>query len=130
MYSSFVVVGLGGGVHSVDSASGTIRWSTVITNGRHQLCIHKERVYVAVEGGKLYVLDVETGSINVQTQFSGYGQAPTLLIDQDRVFVSYGGELSAFDLEGRLLWTNPFKGSGNGSMSLATSGKDRQVDEF
>ena len=117
-------------VHAIDQQTGAIIWETPIAAGRTQMVVHQDRVYVASETGSLEILNADTGTLLKTVPISGRGHAATILIEDETVFVSCGGELSAFDLNGTQLWANNFKGKGNGTLSLATTQRDRQADEY
>ncbi len=119
-----------GAVIAVDQKTGLPVWEAPIPTGRAQLVARKERVYVVSERGSLFVFDAQDGALLKNTPLSGNGQAPTLLVDEEKVFVTCGGELQAFDLEGELLWTNTCAGKGNGAVGMATTNVDRQADEY
>lgn len=124
---------LGSHVISLDQKTGTVQWETEILPGRSQLVAHQKNVYVVVESlskRRLFVLDAKNGKIVQETTLEGSGQAPTLLVEDGRVFVTCGGVASAFTLEGVLLWKNEFKGKGNGAMGMSTLERDRQADEY
>jgi outer membrane protein assembly factor BamB len=127
---SLLFVQLGGFLHGINRETGQTTWETELGVGRGQLVCVKDRVYVAAESKKLFILNANTGKLEATTSFRGMGQAPTILADGDRIFVTSGGTLNAFDLDGEVLWSNPFKGRGNGSMGLATATADRQADEY
>ncbi len=124
---------LGNHVTSLDQKTGAIQWETEILPGRSQIIAHQKNVYVVVESltkRRLFVLEAKGGKILQEAVLDGSGQAPTLLIEDSLVFVTCGGVLSAFDLEGTLLWKNEFKGKGNGAMGMSTLEHDRQADEY
>lgn len=129
--SPILFVTIGGSLFAIHAKTGAIAWETSIGAGRAQLAVHQDRVYVVSEFNSLLtIIHAQDGSRLCEVNFSGSGQAPTILIDHEQVFVSSGGELHAFDLNGALLWTHPFKGKGNGALALATIYKDRQADEY
>ncbi len=128
--SKLLFATVGRSVHALDQATGSIIWEVSVNSGRVQISAHADRVYVVSEDNKLLVLKAQDGALLAQTPLTGRGQTPTILIDEEQVFVTSGGVLQSFDLDGKLLWTNEFKGKGNGLMSMATKNKDRQGDEF
>lgn len=130
MSSSLLFAVFHTGVLALDQRTGNQAWETSLALGRSQVVGHDERVYVASEQAGLCVLDASNGQIIKQATLSGSGQAPTLFIEGERVFVSCGGEIQAFSLEGEMLWTNACEGKGNGPVSMATKGSDRQADEY
>lgn len=130
MPSPLLFVAFYGYVVAVDQKTGTTAWETPTQGGRAQLTVHKERVYCASERDGLLVLNAKDGSVVQKSPLSGRGQAPTILIDEETVYATSGGEMQAFDLDGKLLWTNAFKGKGNGTIAIATQNKDRQGDEY
>ncbi len=117
-------------VHAINQQTGAIIWETPITAGRIQMVVHQDRVYVACEVGSLEILNADTGALLKKVSIPGRGHAATILIEDGKVFVSCGGELTALDLNGTQLWTHDFKGKGNGTLSLATTQRDRQADEY
>lgn len=130
MSSSLLFTVFHTGVLALDQRTGDQVWETLLPLGRSQVIAHDKRVYIASEQAGLCVLDASNGEMTKQVALSGSGQAPTLLIEGERVFVSCGGEIQAFDLEGELLWTNACEGKGNGPVSMATMNSDRQADEY
>jgi outer membrane protein assembly factor BamB len=130
MPSTFLYVTLGGVLHAVDTQTGAVAWETPIAAGRVQLLVHQERIYIACEFGSLEILHAATGALLKKASLSGSGHAATLLIEENKVFVTCGGELTVFDLNGGLLWSQKFKGRGNGTMALATATQNRQADEY
>ena len=129
LLNDILFVGISGCVTALRKKTGEKIWETLIGYYPHQLCVERERVYVAMQGGDLYVLSAQTGEVLKKGSFPGTGQNPTLLVEDGMVFVTAGGELTAFDLDGNQQWTNPFKGHGNNVVTLATTTKDRQGDE-
>ncbi len=130
MPSSILFITLSGTLYALDTKTGVTAWETTIGNGRSQLCIHQNHAYVVSESQELFVVDTKTGAVIKKVPLSGLGQAPTLLIDHDQVYVTSGGVVHAFQLDGTPLWKNEFKGKGNGSINMATDNADRQADEY
>ena len=126
----YIFATVGRSIHALDQATGTIIWEAPVHSGRIQVSAHADRLYVVSGDNKLLVFKAQDGVLLAQTPLTGRGQTPTILIDEEQVFVTSGGVLQSFDLDGKLLWTNEFKGKGNGLMSMATKSKDRQGDEF
>ncbi len=126
--SQLVFACVGGSVHAVDRTSGTLVWEVPLKGwlsaSSNQMLVMESYVYVAQGSGVLCVFEAVTGKLVRATPFTGSGHLPSLLIDADRsqIFVTAGGELHAFDLDGTLLWTNTFSGKGNGAMSIAITG--------
>jgi len=131
--SSFLIVTIGGFVVALNRASGERVWEHALPSSlmsRCQTVVHESTVYAAAQSGHLLLLDYATGKQRACTTFKGSGQAPALLLDHETVFVIMGGEVTAFNLEGKILWHEPLKGKGNGAASLAFPGNDRQPDEY
>ena len=121
---------IGAKLHAINQETGAVLWEADIPTGRSQLVVHQGRIYVASEFKTLSIFQADTGALLRTSPLSGMGQAATLLLDNEKVFVTCGGVLHAFTLEGAPLWINEFKGRGNGSMAIATAEKDRQADEY
>lgn len=118
---------------ALERTSGKKVWEHALPSAllsRCQTVVRESTVYVAAHSGHLLLLDYATGKERACTTFKGSGQAPALLLDQEELFVVMGGEVTAFDLEGEVLWHEPLKGRGNGVASLAFPGNDRQADEY
>lgn len=128
--SSLIFIAIAAEVSAIEKTSGNIVWTCPIIVGRRQMCVHGGLIYLVVENGTFFVIDGLTGKIEHQANLSGSGQAPLILIEDQQVFITLGGELHACDLSGKLLWSNPFKGKGNGATTIATATQDRQADEY
>ena len=53
---------------------------------------------------------------------------PTMLIEGDRIFIGASGQVACLDLDGRVLWTEKFKGKGMSPVAFAMPGVARQAD--
>lgn len=129
--TSSIYVCLDGHILALDRTSGNVQWQQVIPTGANQMVQHRDKIYVAIAGGNDFlVLNAYTGAIEQRAHFGGLGQSPTLLADDETVFVSAGGEVHAFDLQGALRWSNTLPGMGRGFINLATDRNDRQAGYY
>lgn len=53
-----------------------------------------------------------------------------MLVDGGHVYVARGGEVTCFTTQGQVVWFNPFKGKGTGSIALGLPGNVRQADDI
>jgi outer membrane protein assembly factor BamB len=100
MSSSLLAVAFHTGVVALDQKTGVQVWEASLALGRSQVVVHDDHVYVASEQAGLCVLDASTGEVVKRVTLSGSGQAPTLLIEGQRVFVSCGRGDSGFFARG------------------------------
>ncbi len=130
---SILVVGLNGRVFGVDPATGAHVWEHALSSvpsGEVELMIHGARVF-ASNGRKLACFEYPSGRpVGVVDIPGAYKGRPTMLLENDRLLVATRGELSCYNMDGQLLWHDPFAGKGVGSMSLGFPGNVRQADDI
>lgn len=126
-----IYVSLDGRLTALDRATGNARWQQILPTGPNQMVHYRDKIYVVVAGGNDFlVLNAHTGAIEQRARFTGSGQSPTLLADNDTVFVTSGGEVHAYELDGTLRWSNTLPGMGHGFMNIATETSDRQAGYY
>lgn len=124
MYREYVdergilVITVAGMVGGLDRRTGETVWTADLpyANGTVEFSIHLGRVFAAANPGWVYCLDYQSGELLWHVPCSKRGttieQVPALLVDEDCVYVmSWSGEVSCFDLEGKEQWT---RGGGEG----------------
>jgi outer membrane protein assembly factor BamB len=90
-----------------------------------------DNVVVAVCGATLSFIEYRTGRVYKEVKLAGEPSSrPTLLIDGQHVYVASDGELGCYTSAGDLVWFQPFKGHGHGTMALGLPGNIRQADSL
>src|SRR5690606_37906304 len=127
---SILVTALSGSIFGLDPATGAVRWRHALGDGTIELQFRTGRVFASTSE-VLYCFEypsgVPLGRVKIPDHYDG-GRA-TMLIEGDRIFVGTRGELSCFDLTGKVLWTQAFQGQGFGSVALGFPDNVRQADE-
>jgi outer membrane protein assembly factor BamB len=126
---SILVTAFSGSIFGLDPATGAVRWRHALGDGTIELQFRAGRVFASTSQ-VLYCFEypsgVPLGRVQIPDQ---YGGRPTMLIEGDRIFLGTHGELSCFDLTGKVLWAQPFQGQGFGSMALGFPNNVRQADD-
>jgi hypothetical protein len=117
-----LVVSFGRFVCAVERATGARRWERDLDAEARLVCL-EDRVLVL--HSKLDCVDLATGKLVWRAAVAG----ATLLCDGAIAFVGDFGEVTAVRLDdGAVLWHEPFKGRGIGSVALAVPGGAAQAD--
>lgn len=126
---SVAVFGLNGRVFGIDAASGRRLFEHQVGSGDIELEVGHGRVFAHPHGAELFVFEYPSGRQIGHTRLPGDwpGRATMLLYDQ-RLFVCTGGEVTCVNLDGQVLWHDPMKGKGVGSVAIAFPGTRRVVD--
>lgn len=117
-----LVVAVGPHVIGADANTGKQLWKRTIGSMKDKsvllLAYQRDRI-IAGRGNDLVCIEQRSGSIvwKVETPISML----TLLVDGERIFASYGGEVACFDAKGALLWHEALYG-GQGRVLLAAGG--------
>lgn len=126
---SLVVADIAGTLIAHDVRTGERRWRRELGNGASRAVVHRGRVFVVVDNLGLWVLDYATGkTLRDHQGLASWKGVPTLLVDGERVFVASAGELFCFDVEGELLWHDPYRGCGTSSVGVAVPGANASAD--
>ena len=117
-----VIAAVGPHLVGADASDGRVLWKRTIGAVKDRsvllIALQHDRV-IAGRGNDLVCIDQRSGQIVWKAE------SPiatlTLLVDGERIFVSYVGEVACFDAKGALLWHEALHG-GEGRMSLAAGG--------
>jgi outer membrane protein assembly factor BamB len=124
-----LVAAFNGRVFGIDRGSGTIRWEVELSGGAHVELAIDQGTVIAASHTELAFVDHATGRVLKRVEIAGdWPNRPTMLVHGSHVYVARGGELICYSREGEMLWLQPFKGKGVGSVALALSGFVRQSD--
>jgi outer membrane protein assembly factor BamB len=129
--SNVVVVALGGKVVGIHRRTGKELWRNPLPSGGYGVVeLHvDETTVLALVGGNLYCLELETGDERWSTAVEGSGRG-TMLVAGDRVFTVCGGELTCVLLEdGARRWATGLPDMGGGSAAIGVPGLMRQADD-
>ena len=128
---SILVVAFARRVLGFDARTGTIRWELEIAQSGWaiELAIHRGHVY-ACGGKQLSCIDYATGRLVGEVQLPvTYMGRPSMVVQDDLIYVAGEGEVICLDLAGRVLWHDPLKGRGVARMALGFPGNVRQMDD-
>lgn len=126
---SLLIVALNGHIIALDANSGKKRWRYGLGGIGIEVLVHAGRVYALGSQKFFTVLDYATGrEVRKHAALATWNGRPTMLLDQQRIFIGCGGEVFCFDLDGELLWHDPMAGRGVGSLALAMPDNARQAD--
>lgn len=133
---SLLIVGFGSQLFGVDASTGAVRWEVTLgeQNNLQEVEIAiADGVVIAANSTAIYFVDYRTGQL--------YGEAPmahkdtvrpVMLVDENLLYVTGNGAVSAYTLRGQVVWTQPFEGKkswGNvANVSLAMPDNIRQAD--
>jgi outer membrane protein assembly factor BamB len=127
---SILVAAFSGSLFGLDPATGTVRWQHAVGDGTVELQFRAGRVF-ACTTQTLYCFEYPSGVLLGRVPIPDqYGGRATMVIEGDRIFIGTSGELSCFDLAGKVLWTQPFQGRGFGSMAIGFPDNVRQADDL
>lgn len=117
-----VMAAIGPHLVGADASNGKQLWKRIIGSLRDKsvllIALQHDRI-IAGRGNDLLCIDQRSGEIvwKVETPVA----VLSLLVDGERIFVSYVGEVACFDAKGALLWHEALHG-GQGRMYLAAGG--------
>jgi outer membrane protein assembly factor BamB len=130
--SGILVTAFTNQIFGLDVASGQIRWEVVppIGYGEIELAV-EEGVVIAANSNVVTFIDYASGYVHAVVPIPGdYSRRPTMIVEGDRVYVARNGETVCMTTRGQIVWVQPFKGKGMGSVSLALPGNVRQADDI
>ena len=129
-----VVIACASWVRGLRRETGEVCWEVdlVASNWNRQqateIIVRDDIVLAAPYGSEmLSCLDYRTGRLIGQVQVGDVGRK-TILLDEDRIFVSVWGQTRCFDLRGNLLWEYTPPGL-RGHTAIGVPGNVRQADE-
>jgi outer membrane protein assembly factor BamB len=128
---TLLLVALGGKLVAIDHSSGTIRWEDGLSGGGYgevALAAGQGRVFASAQSAKVFCFRYATGEQMWTAKTSSMGRA-SIVIEGDKVFVSKGGEVDCFSLDGTKLWSQGLKGKGIGTAAIGFPGNIVQGDD-
>jgi outer membrane protein assembly factor BamB len=128
---TLLLVALGGKLVALDHATGAIRWEDGLKGGGYgevALASAHGRVVASALSAKVFCYRYSTGEELWTATTSSMGRA-SIVIEGDKIFVSKGGEVDCFSLEGAKLWTQALEGKGVGTAAIGFPGNIVQGDD-
>lgn len=121
-----------GRVLALERATGHVRWEVVLAQGGHVDLHVGHTTVLTATAQNLVFLDYATGAVRrvIELTTDSVARRPVVLVDGERLFVGYAGELRCYTQDGELVWTRPFTGSGFSALALGFPGNVRQADDF
>lgn len=124
-----LVTAFNGRVFGLDVETGTTLWEQEIpSNGNSAitLAVTATAVYAA-SSGTLMAFRYPTGEKLWSADTASYGA--TLLVEGEKILLAAAaGEVACFTTSGERVWSNGFKGKGQGPATLATPNGAMQAD--
>lgn len=126
---SLLVAAFGGQVYGIERGSGETRWEFEIDDGGH-VEIHVEGpIVIAATHSRIVFLEYATGEEIRGGDLPGDPRGrPTMIVDEDNVYVARDGEIICYGLGGKAKWRRSFTGGRPGSVALGFPGFTRQSD--
>lgn len=122
----YIITAFNDHVIALDFTTGRPAWQVDLPVRR--CVVEEERVLIA-SSDRVTALDYRSGERLWDTHC---GVSPssvvTLLVASSRIFASFGGEIAALDLDGKLLFRNGLEGTGYGAATLALPGLVAHAD--
>lgn len=128
---TLLITAFNGSLFAVDRASGEVRWQVLDIPGYgiFEIAI-EDGIIIAVSDKSLAFVDYLTGrKIKVVAVEGTHTRRPTIVVEGGCVYIGRDGELACYTTQGELVWHQPFKGRGFGSMALGFPGNLRQADD-
>jgi len=117
----YLIVGLEASIVALHPHTGIEMWRNNMPLGGHSfvaLAVNMRSVFASANAKRVFCIDKKTGQTIWSQSTSGMGRA-TLIATESRVFVSKGGFIDAFSIEGDHLWGKSLKNMGKKPASLA-----------
>ena len=121
-----------------DRATGALRWKYEVAfkvfgingtlGGAVDLAIQRGRVY-ALTVDRIVCLDYATGALVGEVKLAKMGSRPTLLVDDDFLYVASRHWLECFTLDGTSVWRHERQSTASDGLALGLPGNIRQGDE-
>jgi outer membrane protein assembly factor BamB len=121
---SLLIVAFSGQVFAVDRATGIVRWEVTTVHANAVEIFLTETVVIAATTGHLLFIDYLTGALHATVPL----RRATMLFEGEHIYVGDTGEASCYTLRGDLVWSQHFKGKGQGDVALGLPGNVRQAD--
>jgi outer membrane protein assembly factor BamB len=126
--SPLLVAAFGSHVVGIERRTGRRAWHWQSPHATYwtRVTVHAELV---VTGANNYAACLAYGTGHLFWQVEIPIAASTLLVDGGELYVASAGEIACLDLRtGAVIWHDPFKGFGVGSVSFGFPGNAAQVD--
>ena len=126
----YLIVGLEASIVAIHPETGLEIWRNDMSLGGHSfvaLAVSSDLVFASANAKRLFCIDKQTGITRWSQPTSGMGRA-TLIVNDTSVFVSKGGCIDAFTLDGTHLWGKSLKNLGKKPASLAYGLQVSQAD--
>jgi outer membrane protein assembly factor BamB len=125
---SILVVAFKGTVFGIDRSSGKIRWELEIDEGG-DIELHIEgKVVIAATASRIVFLEYESGDEIRSGDLPGEGGRPTMIVDEENVYVARAGRVVCYGLGGKAKWQQTFGTRAMGPVALGFPGLTRQAD--
>ena len=132
---SLLVAAFAGRVFGIDARTGERRWEHriggALAGGEIELLVEGDRIFAKGSGPTLALLEYPTGRLVGQLELPGtYHGRSTMLLEGGLLFVASRGEITCVRAaDAAVVWHDPMKGKGIGSVALAFPGRMRQADD-
>jgi len=122
-----LVVAFGKGIRGLSTINGAVIWEHEPGgNGRWTVLVTETCVYAL--GQELFCLDYASGALRWRAETPEIAAPAAMVLEADRLYLGDGGVVLCFNLEGRLLWQNRFKGKGMSPVALGFPRNVAQAD--
>lgn len=126
---SILVVAFGRQILGLDPGTGAVRWEYPMKSLLEIELIERDGRLYCANAMRLVCLGYPGGEPIFDVEIPGeFNNRPSLVLEEGRLFLASGGEVTAFDLDGNVLWHNRLEGRGVGRVALGFPGNFRQAD--
>lgn len=126
---SLLVAAFGGQVYGIERSSGDTRWEFEIDDGGHVEIYVEGGIVIAATQSRIVFLRYDTGEEIRGGDLPGDPQGrPTMIVDDENVYVARDGEIVCYGLGGKAKWRRAFSGRQTSSVALGFPGFTRQSD--
>ena len=126
---SILVLAFGGQVYGIDRTSGDTRWEVAIDDGGHVEIYVEGHIVIAATHSRIVFLEYATGEEIRGGDLPGLTQGrPTMIVDEENVYVARDGEVVCYGLGGKAKWRRTFSNAIASSVALGFPGIMRQSD--
>lgn len=129
---SVVVIGISGKLIGVDAATGETRWENNMKGGGYGavgLAITDDKIFASAASAMIFCLSYPDGEQLWTADTSASGRS-SIVVEGDRVFVSKGGEIDCYTLDGKRVWSQALKGAGVGRTAIGVPHNVVQSDDY
>ena len=118
-------------IFGLDPSDGRVVWEHPLQgSGNVEFVIAHERVF-AVTSSYLHTFHYPTGNPITALALPGrFKGRPNVVLERGHLYLGTSGEVTCFDLDGRALWVQSFKGKGVARVTLGFPGNVRQSDDI